>query len=561
MKKNIFILIISVILLFAFNINCVCFAETNDNTWFKFIKYDLCISDYEKLTEQQKDLCHFIYDTEQSADDNIVCERARRILKGDDVGERITIEQLDGAYGIWDNYSDLKNGWQTYIDCTPDIVYLSADADTVFYGSYQKCEYWLDDSRNEYVIFNEKASIDDTSRFEIFDKDDNLLMSIPSALSDCPYKDFRGDEDYMKEFGFIEKNGGYYYIKPNNTAVFAWSIYSGAANDMSTDKPFIIENEINGCPVTAIEKYALAYASLTEVILPDSIEFIDQYAFGQCSKLKKINFPKNLKYIGLNAFSDCDLLTDVKIDCPNLKISQGAFRFCDELASVQINADVIGENAFESCKALKTVEFGKNISKIGAKAFWECEKLSEIEIPENVNIIGQGVFKNTAINSIMLNSQISVIGALPYKKPTEYLNIGGIIESHPLTDEPVCVFDADCEIYGYANSEAERYADEYGLNFNNVEEPSVITTTVTPTSKPTATTVTTITTPIVTTEKNNILGNVNGDDKLDVRDCAFIASVLASGKSDTLTKEADFNGDGKVNVRDAAAIANYLVTK
>ena len=57
-------------------------AETDSTLWEKFLCYDLCISNYNALTAEEKELCHFIFDTEQ-ATDGTICERARRILKGD----------------------------------------------------------------------------------------------------------------------------------------------------------------------------------------------------------------------------------------------------------------------------------------------------------------------------------------------------------------------------------------------------------------------------------------------------------------------------------------------
>ncbi len=57
---------------------------------------------------------------------------------------------------------------------------------------------------------------------------------------------------------------------------------------------------------------------------------------------------------------------------------------------------------------------------------------------------------------------------------------------------------------------------------------------------------------------DNQKGDANLDGKVNVRDAAFIASLLSQGKYDELCECADFNGDGKVNVRDAAAIAKYL---
>ena len=56
-----------------------------------------------------------------------------------------------------------------------------------------------------------------------------------------------------------------------------------------------------------------------------------------------------------------------------------------------------------------------------------------------------------------------------------------------------------------------------------------------------------------------ILGDVNNDSIVNVRDCAFIARKLAENKADELSHEtADYNKDTLVNVRDAASIANTL---
>ncbi len=56
-----------------------------------------------------------------------------------------------------------------------------------------------------------------------------------------------------------------------------------------------------------------------------------------------------------------------------------------------------------------------------------------------------------------------------------------------------------------------------------------------------------------------LLGDANLDGKVNVRDCAYIASMLAKGAAAELPeKEADYNQDGKVNVRDAAALASAL---
>lgn len=54
-----------------------------------------------------------------------------------------------------------------------------------------------------------------------------------------------------------------------------------------------------------------------------------------------------------------------------------------------------------------------------------------------------------------------------------------------------------------------------------------------------------------------IVGDANEDDKLNVRDAAYIASALSKGKASELYISADYNQDNSINVRDAAGIARY----
>ena len=65
--------------------------------WEKFLKYDLCITDYAALSESQQALCRFIFETERSAKDTILCARARAILMGCSPVERFSADDIDTA--------------------------------------------------------------------------------------------------------------------------------------------------------------------------------------------------------------------------------------------------------------------------------------------------------------------------------------------------------------------------------------------------------------------------------------------------------------------------------
>lgn len=530
MKKIISVLATATILIPYSHMNNAYSAEATNNLWSKFIKYDLCITNYDSLTDEEKELCQFIFDTEQAANDNVICERARRILAGDDVGERITLEQLDGAYGIWDNYSEEKMyGWQYYTHCVPDIIHLDdvTDPNSLTAGT---SEYWLDDSGSTYVVFNEKTSSDDIRSFDIFNRNGELLKNIPSAMPECPYKDFRGDAEYMEKFGFIEKNGGYYYTKPDGTAVFAWSNYAyTASNSKPITTPFIVESEINGCPVTAIENGAFVSSPFTTVILPDTLEFIDYNAFGNCIYLKEIKLPENLKYLGRSAFINCTSLNSVTIDCPKLRLKEDTFLDCNNLKSMDINVREIGERSLSP--ALESVHLGEDIEKIDFNAFSICENLSNCDIPAGVKMMCQGAFINSGVKSVTIPPNVQIIGAYPRKTGKEFTSgIEPPSPRRPLTDDPICAFDRDCVIYGYRGTEAERYANEWNLKFVALEAES---------------------------------GDVNFDGVFNISDVVTLQSWLLGKSNSELSywKSADLCEDGEINVFDLCIMKRMLVER
>ena len=56
-------------------------------------------------------------------------------------------------------------------------------------------------------------------------------------------------------------------------------------------------------------------------------------------------------------------------------------------------------------------------------------------------------------------------------------------------------------------------------------------------------------------------GDSNSDNRLNVRDCSFIAQKLAQKKTEELPEYSDYNLDRKVDVRDAAGVARFLSNK
>lgn len=511
--------------------------------WDKFLKYDLRITDYSALTDEEKELCRFIFETEQRSDwyDDVRCERARRILAGEDVGKRITLEELETTYGLIDYYSDYDDcdRWCYYTDCVPDIIHIDTADYTDVNGlhltrSYN--EYWLDDERSAYVVFypdlimNEDNSFIRQFSFDVFDSTGIRTDNISATVYDTPYFDFRGFDGEKERLGYTHKNGGWYYTKNDGTAVFAYCDRTGNLDDPPVEEPFIVESEIDGCPVKAIEHSAFFGARYKEIIIPDSVEMIDYFAFDHCTYLENITLPRGLKFMGHNAFYECGSLNELTVDCPDAVFKNNSLEYNKNksLASVSINVKEIDESAFMNCIKLTDVTIGKDVKDINAYAFKKCTALEEIEIPRNVRTIGQGAFLGSGIKSVTIPPTVEIIGTLP--RPIgeiSYLDLGGE-GTYPLTDKPVCAFNEDCVIYGYRGTEAERYAKEQKLEFVELEAQT---------------------------------GDVNIDGEISVADAVVLQKYLHGKYVPTGVAYGDINGDGAVDVFDMVGMRKMLIEK
>ncbi|MBE6606257.1 MAG: hypothetical protein E7635_04400 [Ruminococcaceae bacterium] len=129
--------------------------------------------------------------------------------------------------------------------------------------------------------------------------------------------------------------------------------------------------------------------SMSEIIIPDEITEIKDYAFYCCSNLESVVLHENITSIGGYAFRDCARLT--KINLPNSLLTIGAYAFSDcSLKSIDIpdNLEMIEEGTFSGC-AFNTVTIPASVVAIKAKAFSGCKSLTEVTVTSaNTQIVG-----------------------------------------------------------------------------------------------------------------------------------------------------------------------------
>ena len=165
--------------------------------------------------------------------------------------------------------------------------------------------------------------------------------------------------------------------------------------------------------VTSIGNYAFEdCSSLTSVTIPNSVTSIGEEAFAGCSSLTSVTIPNSVTSIGEEAFADCSSLTSITIPNSVTSIGNYAFADCSSLTSVTIPNSVtsIGSSAFAGCYSLTSVTIGESVTSIGSSAFAGCSSLTSITIPNSVTSIGLAAFAScTSLTSVTIGNSVTSI--------------------------------------------------------------------------------------------------------------------------------------------------------
>ena len=118
--------------------------------------------------------------------------------------------------------------------------------------------------------------------------------------------------------------------------------------------------------------------------------------------------------IGDNAFNGCRSLTSINIPDGVTSIGNSAFYSCYSLSSISIPEGVtsIGDNAFTACYSLTSINIPDGVTSIGSSAFNGCRSLTSISIPDSVTSIGNSAFNNcVSLTSINIPEGVTSIGS------------------------------------------------------------------------------------------------------------------------------------------------------
>ena len=287
--------------------------------------------------------------------------------------------------------------------------------------------------------------------------------------------------------------------------------------------------------------------SLDSITIPDSVTSISDGAFVGCTSLESITIPDSVTSIGYSAFYDTAYYNnDSNWENDVLYIGNRLIQAKDTISgdyTVKDGTKTIADGAFMGCASLENIAIPDSVTSIGDSAFQYCASLENITIPNGVTSIGEAAFLYCAsLKSVTIGDSVTSIGEAAFFDcsslesitiPDSVTNIGDDAFGYYYSGYIKAKIEG-FTIYGYAGSEAERYANENEFEFVALDKPEPA--------------------------PSEASGDVNGDGKLSTVDAKWILQNLASTRE--LTDEqkafADVNGDGKLSVVDAKWILQAL---
>ncbi len=292
-----------------------------------------------------------------------------------------------------------------------------------FNASLSSLQRWTVSEKNPYF-----TAVDGI----LYSKDMKTLVSVPTEW--CVETE-EGEPDLEKTETFTVKDGvetiGYRaFVSSYNSSKYIKKIVIGKDVKTIQGEAFKARKacEFDWSQNTVLEYIgykAFNYSELSEAILPESVTFVGDEAFSNCTKLVNVRLGRAMTYFGDDMFKNSK---KVVVSFPedadyhivgemiyNKAVTKALYfngtKNAPKITDVVIPSTVteIADGFLKNVK-ITSLTLNEGLQKIGANAFYST-KITSLTLPSTVKEVGASAFQgNSYITSLSLNDTLTKVG-------------------------------------------------------------------------------------------------------------------------------------------------------
>lgn len=326
----------------------------------------------------------------------------------------------------------------------------------------------------------------------------------------------------------------------------------------------IIPDTINGYTVTEIANSGFNGTNITEVVIPDTVRRINDYAFAYNEMLQKVNIPEGVTFIGEGAFKNCHSLRHIFIPASVTDIGVCAIGY-EDLRYYE-NGEMLFDGGYIALDHIEIEGFKGSAAEEYSKQEYQFD------------FIEYSIYKDKVLELLHISEEDPGTGEgwlEYYKEGYEYFSPYSQNKEIPTyvvikVYENVCGPAYAAEIFGdyILRSSSYLYPTTFGYYVYYPEENEIY-----PLPNAYEMGFEGIKNAFTEGGVGELIGDVNYDRELNIRDATLIQKALA-GLTEIKRNEivaadyyfegngpsyiGDFNRDGEMNIKDATAIQKKI---